>query len=144
MKALFIPTAAQDADAIAVLPKCMNDLLNLSIPSENVSVFDLHRALPYDEMCAFDLVYVAGGSPHDLLQRITDSGFAAPLTRFTEDRGVYPGVSAGSLGFIHCTISVHLQIGTRNGTIDTAANPHINRSSNNAILIRGNTAYVIE
>ena len=26
-KALFIPTAAIDADAIEVLPKCMNDLL---------------------------------------------------------------------------------------------------------------------
>lgn len=26
VKALFIPTAAIDADAIEVLPKCMNDL----------------------------------------------------------------------------------------------------------------------
>ena len=31
VKALFIPTAAIDADAIEVLPKCMNDLLKCGI-----------------------------------------------------------------------------------------------------------------
>jgi peptidase E len=36
-KALFIPTAAIDAGAIAVLPKCMNDLLNAGIPPENIT-----------------------------------------------------------------------------------------------------------
>lgn len=30
--ALFIPTAAIDPGAIAVLPKCMNDLLKCGIP----------------------------------------------------------------------------------------------------------------
>ena len=33
--ALFIPTAAIDADAIEVLPKCMNDLLKVGIPKQN-------------------------------------------------------------------------------------------------------------
>ena len=40
-KALFIPTAAIDADAIEVLPKCMNDLLKCGIPKESIRVFDL-------------------------------------------------------------------------------------------------------
>ena len=35
VKALFIPVAAIDADAIAVLPKCMNDLLKCGIPDKN-------------------------------------------------------------------------------------------------------------
>ena len=42
-KALFIPTAAIDADAIEVLPKCMNDLLKCGIPKGNIRVFDLHQ-----------------------------------------------------------------------------------------------------
>ena len=33
-KALFIPTAAIDAEAIEVLPKCMNDLLKCGILKE--------------------------------------------------------------------------------------------------------------
>ena len=48
LKALFIPTAANDADAIAVLPKCMNDLLNAGILEDNIAVFDLHRNMPYE------------------------------------------------------------------------------------------------
>ena len=40
-KALFIPTAAIDADAIEVLPKCMNDLLKCGIPKDNISISDL-------------------------------------------------------------------------------------------------------
>ena len=47
-KALFIPTAAIDADAIEVLPKCMNDLLKCGIPKENVRVFDLHQNMPVE------------------------------------------------------------------------------------------------
>ena len=47
-KALFIPTAAIDADAIEVLPKCMNDLLKCGIPKENIKVFDFE--LSQDEM----------------------------------------------------------------------------------------------
>lgn len=30
-RAIFIPTAAVDADAVGVLPKCMNDLLKCGI-----------------------------------------------------------------------------------------------------------------
>ena len=56
-KALFIPTAAIDADAIEVLPKCMNDLLKVGIPKQNVEVFDLHRNMSGEELKAFDVVY---------------------------------------------------------------------------------------
>ena len=51
-KALFIPTAAIDADAIEVLPKCMEDLLKCGIPKENVRVFDLHRNMTAEELKA--------------------------------------------------------------------------------------------
>lgn len=35
-KALFVPVLAVNAGAIAVLPKCMNDLLSCSIREENI------------------------------------------------------------------------------------------------------------
>ena len=36
-RALFIPTAACNPDAIEVLPKCLNDLLKCGIPRENIT-----------------------------------------------------------------------------------------------------------
>ena len=48
VKALFIPTAAIDADAIEVLPKCINDLLKCGILGKNIDVFDLHAGMELD------------------------------------------------------------------------------------------------
>ena len=67
-KALFIPTAAIDADAIEVLPKCMEDLLKCGIPKENVRVFDLHRNMTAEELKAFDVIYFCGGRTSYLLE----------------------------------------------------------------------------
>jgi len=154
LKALFIPAAAKDADAIAVLPKCMNDLLSAGIAESNITVFDLHRNMPYEELCKYDLVYFTGGSPHYLLQRINDTGFNISLNQFVDNGGVYVGVSAGSwiatnnlpdsLGYINCTLSVHAKVGTKNGAIDASDNPHISLTGNNVILIRGGVCEVIE
>ena len=46
-RVLFIPTAANNPGAVAVLPKCMNDLFKVGIVAENIHVFDLHRALSH-------------------------------------------------------------------------------------------------
>ena len=72
--ALFIPTAAIDADAIEVLPKCMNDLLKVGIPKQNIRVFDLHQNMPIDELKTYDVVYLTGGRTSYLLERINDTG----------------------------------------------------------------------
>ena len=154
LRALFIPTAANNADAIAVLPECMNDLLNLGIPSQNITVFDLHRTVSYEELSEFDVVYLTGGSPEYLLSRIMDTHFHVPLAKFIDNRGIYIGVSAGSivatnnlpnsLNYINCTLSVHRQAGTKSGPIDTAKNPHIDLTDNTAILIYGDTYQVVE
>ena len=60
-RALFIPTAAIDADAIEVLPKCLEDLLKCGIPKEQIEVFDLHRNMQLQELKAFDVVYFCTG-----------------------------------------------------------------------------------
>ena len=153
MKALFVPTAANDADAITVLPKCMNDLLNAGIPKKNISVFDLHRNMPYEELNQFDLVYFTGGSPQYLLERVNATGFNISLRQFIENGGVYIGVSAGSwiatnnlsdsLKLINCTLSVHTTLGTKSGVIDTFENPHIDLTNGSAILILDDICEII-
>lgn len=55
VKALFIPTAAIDAGAIEVLPKCMNDLLKCGIQNSNIKVFDLHTGMEMDELQKYEM-----------------------------------------------------------------------------------------
>ena len=105
-KALFIPTAAIDADAIEVLPKCMNDLLKCGIPKENIRVFDLHQNMPMDELKTYDVVYLTGGRTSYLLERINDTGFRETLLTYIRDNGFVIGVSAGSIIFAEAGCSL--------------------------------------
>ena len=82
-KILFIPTAATYADAVLVLPKCMNDLLRVGIHKENIVVYDIHSALSEKELEEYDAIYFTGGDPSYLLQRINDSGFRHPLVNIS-------------------------------------------------------------
>ena len=144
-KALFIPTAAIDADAISVLPKCMNDLLRCGIPKENIRVFDLHREMPTDELKKYDLLYLCGGNTAYLLGRINDSGFRHALLSYIEADGLVLGVSAGSLifandlpdnlGLLDTKLSVHCADSSLIGTVSFQAD-HINLSNTAALLIR--------
>jgi peptidase E len=153
IKALFIPTAAIFPDAIAVLPACMDDLLNIGIPAENIKVFDLHRSLSAEELSAFDTVYFTGGSSQYLLERINDSGFREPLIDFVDNGGVYVGVSAGSvaasgnlprnLGYLKATLRVHMETGTAPGVFDNEAVQQIDLTNNQAVMIRGGVYEII-
>ena len=120
--ALFIPTAAIDADAIAVLPKCMNDLLKCGIPKENIRVFDLHEGMPLDELKTYDAVYLCGGRTSYLLSRINDSGFRDTLLSYIRDGGLVLGVSAGSLIFAN-------NLPDNLGLVDTKMDVHCEESS---------------
>ena len=152
IKALFISTAAIDADAIAVLPKCMDDLLDIGIPADSITVFDLHRCMTIEELSAFDAVYFTGGSPQYLLDRINATGFRAPLDEYVNNSGVYVGVSAGSvvaagnrpdnLGYLNAMLRVHMTTGTPPGAFDNNAVAQIDLT-NNAVRIYGNAYEVI-
>ena len=120
--ALFIPTAAIDADAIEVLPKCMNDLLKVGIPKQNIRVFDLHQNMPIDELKTYDVVYLTGGRTSYLLERINDSGFRKTLLTYIKDNGFVIGVSAGSIVFAN-NLPGNLEL------LDTKLDVHCNSSS---------------
>ncbi|MEA3396630.1 MAG: Type 1 glutamine amidotransferase-like domain-containing protein [Chloroflexota bacterium] len=152
--ALFIPTAAIDADAIAMLPKCMDDLLKAGVLARNITVFDLHCSLPYDELQQYDAIYVCGGNTAYILQRINETQFHLPLKEFVDRGGVYVGVSAGSiittenlphnLGMMPCTLKVHVANGSPVGPVETSQCPEILLTNNQAILIRDGEYQVVE
>ena len=153
LNALFIPTAAIRPDAIAVLPFCMKDLQDVGIPDESIMVFDLHRSMTVEELCAFDVVYFTGGSSEYLLERLNATGFGAVLGEWLDRGGVYFGVSAGSivaannlpgnLGLLDCALGVHTAVGSACGAVDIAAASRIDLADGQAVLIRGNVAEII-
>lgn len=144
--ALFIPTAAIDADAIEVLPKCMEDLLKCGIPKENVRVFDLHENMLLDELKTFDVVYLCGGRTSYLLSRVNDSGFRETLTAYIRDNGFVIGVSAGSLifvnnlsgnlGLLDTRMDVHCEQGDLPGRVEFPLKEKIRLTNTAAMLIR--------
>ncbi len=154
IRALFIPTAAIFPDAIKVLPKCLNDLLNTGIVKENIKIYDLHKEMPEEMIKEYDVVYVCGGDCEYLLSRVNEVGFNKALDKFFDNNGVYVGVSAGSiisannfndnLEFINCTLHVHCDKGSNLGKIDKNGNNKIFLTNSQAIVINGNQAEIIE
>ena len=145
-KALFIPTAAIDADAIEVLPKCMNDLLKCGIPKENIRVFDLHQNMPVDELKTYDVVYLTGGRTSYLLERINDTGFRNTLLDYIRDGGFVIGVSAGSiifagnlpgnLGLLDTKLDVHCAESSYTGKMSFPLISNLRLSNTAAMIIR--------
>ena len=156
VKALFIPTAAVDPDAIEVLPKCLGDLLKCGIPRENITVHDLHDPIAGQLSDWFDVVYLCGGNTGYLLRRINERGFRQQLLRFIEENGVVVGVSAGSiifgqnlpnnLGLLACPVDVHCTEETREhpGRYDAARQERIRLGNRQALLWQEGKIVIIE
>ena len=145
IKAVFIPAAAIDADAIEVLPKCLHDLLDCGIPKNNIRVYDLHADMSREELMGYDAVYVCGGNTEYLLERINEKGFRNTLLFFIKQGGVYVGVSAGSLaaagnlkgslGILECPVRVHCEKGMKAGPADVENCGEIQIDNRQAILV---------
>ncbi len=144
--ALFIPTAAIDADAIAVLPKCMNDLLKCGIPKDKIQVFDLHRNMQIEELQSVDVIYLCGGRTSYLLERLNKTGFRETLLSYIRDDGFVIGVSAGSvvfadnlpenLGLLDAKLNVHCKNSNITGPVHFPLAENIELSNTAAMLIR--------
>lgn len=147
VSALFIPTAAIDPGAIAVLPKCMNDLLKCGIPEGNIRVFDLHANLSIEELRTYDVIYLTGGRTSYLLERINDTGFRGTLLTYIREGGFVIGVSAGSLifaenlpgnlGLLPTCMDVHCPEGDRPGKLAAPLPERLRLSNTAALLLRG-------
>ena len=151
VRALFIPTAAINPGAIAVLPKCMNDLLKCGIPEENITVFDLHQNMGLEELKKYDLVYLTSGSTAYLLERINETGFRESLLGYIRDDGLVLGVSAGSiifadnlpnnLGLLQAKLDVHCQSGEQPGAL--TRKPHIRLTNDCTLFLDGENINVV-
>ena len=145
VKALFIPTAANYPQAIEVLPKCMNDLLACGILTKNVEVFDLHTGMSLENLEQFDVVYLCGGDPKYLLERINDTGFHQTFIEYIKKNGLVLGVSAGSivfannyednLGLIPVPMDVHCEEGTPKGKVQFSKHDRIRLTNTSALVI---------
>ena len=122
IKVLFIITAAIEVDAIKVLPKCLDDLLDCGINEENITVYDMHKLISFEVLNKYDAIYVCGGKTSYLVDRIKEIGFKEIVYKYLENGGIYIGVSAGSvassgsyedgLDFIKNKVEVHCTKGT--------------------------------
>ncbi len=145
-KVVFIPTAAVYPDAINVLPKCLKDLTKCSIPDANITVYDMHLPMSNKELLKHDVVYICGGIPHYLLQRINEHNFGEQLKLFLKKGGIVVGVSAGSIVFaknlsdnigvfnsmlnVHCSPESSVAV----GELDLNKNECVNLGNNQAIV----------
>ena len=146
VKALFIPTDAINAWAIAVLPKCMNDLLKCGIKDENIKVYDLHTGMTTEDIQQYDVVYLCGGDTYYLLERINKTGFNKTLMEYIKKDGLVIGVSAGSLlfannipnnlGLIDTKLDVHLSEGDKRGKVAYTLKDNIRLTNTSALVIR--------
>jgi hypothetical protein len=146
VKALFIPTAAINAGAIDVLPKCMNDLLKCGIQDKNIKVYDLHIGMKIDELRQYDIVYLCGGDTRYLLERMNETGFNKGLMEYIRAGGLVLGVSAGSLifsnnlsgnlGLIDTKLDVHCAEGEKKGKIAYPLKDNIRLTNTCALVIR--------
>lgn len=145
-KALFIPVAAINAGAVAVLPKCMNDLLKCGIWDENIRVYDMHKGMDIEELQQYDVVYLCGGETHYLLQRMNETGFGKILMEYIHADGVVVGVSAGSiifannlagnLGLIDTKLDVHCAKGELRGKITYPFKSNMRLTDTCALAVR--------
>ena len=146
IKALFIPTAAIDADAIEVLPKCMNDLLKCGILDKNIDVCDLHAGMKFEKLQQYDVVYLCGGNTHYLLERINATRFNESLNSYINNNVLVIGVSAGSLifsnnlennlGLIDTKLDVHCIMGEKRGKMTYPLKNNVRLTNTCALVIR--------
>lgn len=156
IRAMFIPTAAIFPDAVEVLPKCLNDLLECGIKRENIFVYDLHDPIKEGLSDICDVVYICGGSPEYLLRRINEQGFNNQLQDFINQNGIVVGVSAGSIIFaknlpgnldlLPCTLDVHCSDDTCNkaGCYNCGEKEHIRLGNNQAIRFENSNIIIFD
>ncbi|MEA4882989.1 MAG: Type 1 glutamine amidotransferase-like domain-containing protein [Clostridia bacterium] len=158
-KALFIPTAAVDAEAKEMAKECRNELIRAGILPENITTHDVDGSLSAAEAMKFDAVYVTGGTTRRLLRRIKETGFDAIIKRMVYANKVYIGVSAGSLiaapfidgsrdgqmtglALVHAYLSVHQPEGAPART--DLPLPHLPLTDRQALAVSWNGYELIE
>lgn len=119
-KVIFVPSAAVENDgAREGIIICMERLMSMGIPLNNILLYDLAlllsngyertyssyvnnipaqiRLMSAEELVQYDIIVFCGGNAAALLQEINRTGFSEPLKQAVECGLVYLGISAGSM-----------------------------------------------
>ena len=163
---LFIPTAAmQDAaKAAEITERLRNELLQIGIQPENITVHDIDGSLSEEDAMGFDVIYLTGGNTPYLAKRVRETGFDHIIKELVYANKVYIGMSAGSmlamsdfnvdglpektpldfvgLGLINAYFTVHCKRGTPNRTDFPL--PHISLCCNQALEVNSEGYKLIE
>ena len=119
-KAILVPSAAVDNDgAREGIIVCMERLMNMGIPANNILIYDLAlllsdgykrtyssyvRDIPAQlrlmnalELAQYDVIAFCGGNARRLMDEVNRTGLSEPLKQAIEKGLVYLGISAGSM-----------------------------------------------
>ena len=119
-KVIFVPSAAVSNDeAREGILVCMERLMNMGIPANNILIYDLTlllsdgykrtyssyvRDIPAQlrlmnalELAQYDVIAFCGGNARTLLDEVNRTGLSEPLKQAIEKGLVYLGISAGSM-----------------------------------------------
>lgn len=119
-KVIFVPSAAVENDgAREGIIVCMERLMNMGIPLNNILIYDLTllisdgykrtyssyitdvpaqlRLMSTEELNQYDIIVFGGGNAGILLNEVNRTGFSEPLKQAIENGLVYLGISAGSM-----------------------------------------------
>lgn len=154
IKALFVPTAANDAESREVVPFCFQDLTGAGLLEENIDTYNLDYLMDDETIAQYDAIYFCGGSSEYLMEAINKINFKPSLLKAVDNGLFFIGVSAGSM---ICSTSVvnGLEIFrnplkphckekvSENGTLPKEGEP-VNISDNQAVWVDGNILRVIE
>ena len=151
LKVIYVPTAAVDDDAKAMLPVCMKYLTDAGVLLNNIFNYNLDYLLSVEDAKKYDVVYFCGGSSQHLLNSINTIGFNFVLNTLVSEGMFYIGISAGSkvaannlennLGILDCNITVHAAEGSPCGVV--VPKSVISITDYQAVLIDDNKAEII-
>lgn len=124
----------------------MNDLLCCGIKEKNITVYDMHDCISFENIILYDVVYICGGNTEYLLGRINQTGFDTVLMKYIEQNGLIVGVSAGSLifannltgnlGLINTKLDVHCESGDEIGKVKCPMKDTIRLTNKTALIIK--------
>ncbi len=97
IKVILVPTAARTKEELFYVDKSKKELLNVGIHAQDIKTLDLDHKISFEEVDGFDVIYVCGGNTFYLLHKVGEAGFDKITKQFLEKRGIYVGVSAGSI-----------------------------------------------
>lgn len=97
IKIIFVPTASRSEEELKYVQESKKELIDLSIPENNIKTLNLDKPVSFKEVEDFDVIYVCDGNTFYLLKKVRETGFDKVIIEFAKTDKLYFGVSARSI-----------------------------------------------